>query len=181
MKKFLTLMLLLALMAAPCFAQEIVETPEGWVYLGYAPGGVSFLVPDDLESQPLSDKQQEAGVIVVSSNMDCTLTLRCFPPEFLTWEDLLAMVQQEPNVEVTLRGEAENILCYRNTVPTANVELYGIALTGLDGNLYKLSIFTGVDGDFSEDAPVWDIAEFIAQNSSQVDFSQWPLPDASES
>ena len=67
------------------------------------------------------------------------------------------------------------ILTYRNTAPGPSSELYGIAMTGLDGKLYKISIFTGADEAFGEDAPVWEIAERIAASARHQDFSEWGL------
>ena len=69
--------------------------------------------------------------------------------------------------------EEAEVFTYRNPVPSAYAELYGIALTGLDGRLYKISIFTGDSGRFDGDAPVWKIAGVIARTVRIQDFSEW--------
>ena len=77
-------------------------------------------------------------------------------------------------------GDSE-ILTYRNTQPSASNELYGIAMTGLDGLFYKISIFTGTDEAYGEDAPVWQIAETVGQTARRQDFSDWDIEGAPQS
>ena len=45
------------------------------------------------------------------------------------------------------------------------------------GRPFKISIFTGMDEDCSAEAPVWDIAEQIADSVEIVDYSGWPVGD----
>ena len=177
MKKMLYLLLILCLLSSPCLAESIEETPEGWLYLGYTHGGITFLVPDNMETLELTPQEEAAGIILVGYNEDFTLQLRCFTPEALTWDAFQEIILDEPSANVEWLGEEKNILCYTNTVPNANSELVGIALNGLDGSMYKISIFTGFSEDYSADAPVWEIARTIATSTSQMDFSQWPLQE----
>jgi hypothetical protein len=64
--------------------------------------------------------------------------------------------------------------------PNKDSELYGIALTGLDDLFYKISLFTGENGAFDEDAKVWKIAEVLASTVRQRDFSEWKLENSPE-
>ncbi len=115
--------------------------------------------------------------------MDFTIQMRVFQPEELSYDDFKAIIEQESTAEVSTRTDNDSeILLYRNTRPNAYSELYGIAITGLDGLLYKISIFTGVDEVFGADAPVWAISETVAQTVRHQDFSEWGIgdePDAS--
>ena len=89
------------------------------------------------------------------------------------------MIEQERTAEISTRMDGDSeILLYRNTKPSASSELYGIALTGLDGLFYKISIFTGADEAFGDDAPVWSIAEAIGQTVMHQDFSEWGVEGA---
>jgi hypothetical protein len=177
MKKALYLLLILCMLLSPCLAENMEETPEGWIYMGYTYGGITFLVPDDMETLELTLQEQEAGIILVGYTEDFTLQLRCITPETFTWNDLQDMLLNEPTAEVALIGEEKNVLYYINTAPTADSELVGIALNGLDGNMYKISIFTGFYEDYRSDAPVWEIAQTIAASTRQMDFSQWSVPE----
>lgn len=48
-------------------------------------------------------------------------------------------------------------------------------MTGLDGLFYKISIFTGTDEAYGEDASVWKIAETVGQTARHQDFSDWNI------
>ena len=165
----------------PASTDDVLLDAEGWSYVGSVDGGVTYPVPSDCNWYELFDTEREAGILSLLGNADCKIQLRAFQPEQLTFEDFRATIAAEPTAEITLREEEEGvILCYRNTAPTADGELYSVALTGLDGLLYKISVFTGDSEDFSPEAPVWQIAETIARYVRWQDFSQWPIPGKQE-
>ena len=180
MKKLLVLTLILGLLVFSCAAENADFPPEDWFFIGYTYGGVTFPVPRDTQFYELTPQEQAMGIIVLCFNDDYMLQLRGFAPEALTWESYREKVLAEETALVSYLDEKESILCVQNTAPDANTELVGIALNGLDGNLYKVSIFTGADEDFSPDAAVWEIAQTVAAYTSQMDFSTWPLQDAAE-
>ena len=130
-----------------------ISDVEDWYYFGYTYGGVTFVVPTDSYSYPLDDAQKEAGIILVTGNADYTLQLRSFEPEVMTYKDLKQQMKKEITAEVhTEEREGKEVLFYRNKYPTEVSELYGIGLEGLDGKLYKISIFTGEKEEYKKDA-----------------------------
>lgn len=183
MKRF-TLVLIAALLMLwlPCALAED-QAPlldeEGWAYIGYIDGGITFAVPRDYMSMDLSTSDIAQGYVLMGGNADFTMQLRVFPADEMRYDDFKALILQESTAEASTRmDEDSEILVYRNTRPSANSELYGIALTGLDGLLYKISIFTGADDAFGSEAPVWEIAETLGQSVCHQDFSEWGVPDA---
>ena len=186
MKKQLIIILCAALlmMCAACAHTE--EQPplladDGWSYIGYTYGGVTFAVPRDYMSAGISAADAARGYIIMGGNRDFSIQLRVFQPYQLTYDEFKAMIGQVGTAETHTRMDGSmEILTYRNTAPNAYSELYGIAMTGLDGLFYKISIFTGDDGAYSPDAPVWEIAEVIAQSACHRDFSEWGITDATD-
>lgn len=178
LKKLLTIIVILVLTALPCFADTIATLPEGWMYAGYTHGGITFPVPADVVPYDLSEQELAMGIVLICYNADFMLQLRRFTPSELTWEQYRELMLGAATAEVRYSGDDPSILCVKNTVPSPDSELVGIALNGLDGNLYKISIFTGFDEDCSPDAIVWDIAQIIADYTSQMDFADW-LPEDS--
>lgn len=176
MKKLLALVLLV-LLCAGAMAEGVSPNPEGWSYVGYTHGGITFLVPEDMELWQLTDEEEAAGFVLMGGSDDFTLQLRCFTPDVMPLADFRERILAEPTSEVSFTGENGSILCYRNTRPTSQSELYGIVLEGLDGNMYKISIFTGVDGDCSPGAKVWEIARVIGESAATMDFSDWPIEE----
>lgn len=179
--KRLLLLLLSILLCLPAYAEIDVPSepnPEGWRYMGYMPAGLTFLVPDDTQFFELTQAETAAGILAVGMNEEYTIQLRRFAPEELNMTGFKALLRFTPGAQVEIRdvGGVE-VVCYRNGTPTGVSELYGIALTGTDGYFYKVSIFTGVDEDCSEDAPVWSIAETIADSVTIVDYSGWPTAE----
>ncbi len=192
-KMIIALMLVLAVLTIQvCATAEInldvtfdengfISDPESWYYFGYTYGGVTFAIPTDSYSYPLDDAQKEAGIILVAANEDYTLQLRCFEPEVMTYKDLKKQMKKEITAEVhTEERYGKEVLFYRNKYPTEVSELYGIGLEGLDGKLYKISIFTGEKEEYKKDAVVWKIADIIAKSARNRDFSEWGLPDQPE-
>lgn len=175
MKKMFSIILILCLLGFPCLAENFESLPEDWFFMGYTYGGITFPVPRNISFLELSSQQQAAGVVVICYNDDFMLQLRGFSPSEMTWDKFRQRMLGEPTAEVSLLGENQDILYVRNTAATATSELANIALKGLDGNLYKISIFTGSDEDASPDARAWEIAQTIAAYTSQMDFSEWPL------
>ena len=158
-----------------------ISDVEDWYYFGYTYGGVTFVVPTDSYSYPLDDAQKEAGIILVTGNADYTLQLRSFEPEVMTYKDLKQQMKKEITAEVhTEEREGKEVLFYRNKYPTEVSELYGIGLEGLDGKLYKISIFTGEKEEYKKDAVVWKIADIIAKSARNRDFSQRGISDQAD-
>jgi hypothetical protein len=192
-KIFTAFMLVLAvLMLQVCASAELnldvtfdengfISDVEDWYYFGYTYGGVTFVVPTDSYSYPLDDAQKEAGIILVTGNADYTLQLRSFEPEVMTYKDLKQQMKKEITAEVhTEEREGKEVLFYRNKYPTEVSELYGIGLEGLDGKLYKISIFTGEKEEYKKDAVVWKIADIIAKSARNRDFSEWGISDQAD-
>ncbi len=155
---------------------ETKEENDGWRYAGYIYGGITFAIPGDYMDFGVSDADAARGCIIIGGNEKFTLQLRFFDPAAIDYAYFKAIIQQEPSADWSVRMDGDlEILTYRNTAPGPSSELYGIAMTGLDGKLYKISIFTGADEAFGEDAPVWEIAEKIAKSARHQDFSEWGL------
>lgn len=138
-KHFPALILCLMLLASLTgFSEEWspLLADDGWSYIGYTYGGVTFAVPDDYASYNLTAAQKANGVLIVGGSRDFTLQMRVYEPEVMNYEDFMQLIAAEKTAEVQTRldGETE-ILTYRNTAPGAYSELYGIVLTGLDGRL----------------------------------------------
>lgn len=180
-RKWLTLLLalLVGCGAMGAGAEEgFLTVDQGWKYTGYTPGGVTFAIPLDFESYDTSLFDRMAGILILGGNADFTLQLRQFSPDTMTYAEFAARIQAEPTARWGTRMDGgSEILWYRNTAATANSELFGIALTGLDGMLYKISIFTGDGEDYSPDARVWALAETIAQTVRHQDFAEWSITD----
>ena len=177
-------LLLLVTSAAPAPSQTNLDVrldeglliDDSWHYVGELTGGVTFAVPKDCESSELRPEEKAAGILLLYWGEDFTLQLRVFEPAALTYEQFKQRISGEPTAEVRVRmSGGTEILSYRNTRPNANSELYGIVLTGLDGRLYKISLFTGSSESFAPDAPVWKIAEIVEQTAGIRDFSEWGL------
>jgi len=173
------------ILIALCLSNAIAEdwTPllaeDGWTYIGYTYAGITFAVPKDYYSFELTEDDVEDGFVLIGGNDDFTLQMRVFQSEDVDYDTFKAMIERERTAEISTRMDGDSeILAYRNTRPNAYSELYGIALAGLDGLLYKISIFTGVDEKYGQDAPVWGIAETIAQSTRHQDFSEWGIEDA---
>lgn len=176
--KRLLIILMTLLLCSPVLAETVdlpVQlNPEGWRYMGYTPAGVTFLIPEDTQSYPLSDAERAAGIVFLGANAEYTVQLRRFEPDQMDLAAFQLMLRFTPDAQVEIReAEGGQIIVYRNPDPTGVSELVGIALTGTDGCMYKISIFTGMDEDCSTNAPVWTIAAQIADSVSIVDYSGW--------
>lgn len=181
MKKHVLLLLLL-LLCLPALAENAAvpaqPNPEGWRYMGYTPAGVTFLIPDDTQGFSVSQQARQAGILYQGANEAYTIQLRRYEKDQLDLAAFKAVLRFTPGAQMEVRdADGVEVVCYRNGNPTGVSELFGIALTGTDGCMYKISIFTGVDEDCSADAPVWGIAEIIAGSVSIVDYSAWPLEE----
>ena len=87
-------------------------------------------------------------------------------------------MKQEPTVQWEISEERSTpVLYYRNQAPNATTELVGVVITGTDGCMYKVSVFTGWDENFAEDAPVWEIARVLAKSIRHEDFAFFPGED----
>ena len=177
MKKLIAIILILCLQAFPCFAENIGTLPENWFFIGYSYGGITFPVPGDTQFFELSKKDIESGIILIGFNQDFTLQLRCFTPDEITFDDFKEIMLGVPTAEVSYLDEDETILHVINTHPTASSELVGISMKGSDENMYKISIFTGINEDFNAEAKVWEISDTISAFTSYMDFSDWPLQE----
>ncbi len=155
-----------------------LTSEDGWSYIGYTFGGITFAVPNDYRNYNVSASYASQGYVIMGGTADFTIQMRVFQPDQLVYDEFKAMIGQESTAEISTRMDGDyEILVYRNTRPSANSELCGIVMTGLDGLLYKISIFTGDDGAFDENAPVWAIAETIARSARHQDFSEWGVED----
>lgn len=173
--------ILMMILCLPAAAQEteIPTAPEGWSFIGYVYGGITYAVPEDYQPWELYEEETAAGIIALGGNEECTIQLRQFEEEVLTYEMLVEIMSQEPSAETAVWGEGEEeVFCYRNLNPNESSELVGVALTGTDGLLYKISIFTGTDGAFDEKAKVWEIAQILAATAQRMDFSEWGVETA---
>ena len=177
MKKLLAIVLILCLQSFPCFAENIESLPEDWFFIGYSYGGITFPVPDDTEFYELSEMDKENGFILICFNQNFTLQLRRFSPDEITFDEFKEIMFSESAAEVSYLDETGTILHVKNTHPTATSELVGISMNGSDGNMYKISIFTGMDEDCSPEAKVWEIANTVSAFTSYKDFSDWPLQE----
>ena len=181
MKAWIRGLLFVVLLALPCALAE-TQNPllfsDGWSYVGYTYGGITFAVPNDYEFYQISAADAAQGYVLMVGDADFLLQLRVFQPNQMSYADFKAIIQQEPTAEISARVDGDSeILIYRNTQPSAINELYGVGMTGLDGLFYKISIFTGDDEDFSADAPVWQIAETVGKTAQRRDFSEWGIED----
>ena len=148
-----------------------------WQYYGYTYGGITFAIPGNSYQYDLSQEYKDAGIVSLIGNEDYMLQLRKFAPDVMSYEQFKAYIQAEPTADVrTEERDGKEILIYRNTNANAYGELFGIAMTGTDGNTYKISLFTGESEAYEADAPVWKIAEIIAATTNYRDFSQWGIP-----
>ena len=176
MRRFFTSILILLMLCAPCYAQEPQPAPDGWVYMAYTYGGINFIVPVDTQLWDLSPSDRSMGIIMIGGNADFTIQLRQFSPEDISVDAFKDKLLKEPTAQVDVNEkDGSTIVCYQNTAASANSELFGIMLEGLDGNTYKISIFTGESEAFDSDAKVWEIAQIIADSVGLQDFSQWPI------
>lgn len=175
MRRFLMLLLALLLAVLPAAAEEIEIQPEGYTYCGYMPGGITFLMPKDMVSYELYEEEKQAGILIYAESQNCSIQLRRFEPDEMTMPQFLQLVQQAPNTYWEVSEERGTpVLCYRNLAASDRTELVGVVITGTDGCMYKVSIFTGWDGNFAEDAPVWEIAQVVADSLRHEDFSFFP-------
>ena len=175
MRRFLLILLAMVLIILPAAAEDIEIQPEGYTYCGYMPGGITFLMPENMVSCELYEWEKQAGILVYAESQECSIQLRRFEPDVMTMPQFLQLVQMEKNIQWDVSLERGTpVLCYRNTAATANTELVGVVITGTDGCMYKVSIFTGWDGNYAEDAPAWEIAEVVSASLRHEDFSFFP-------
>ena len=160
----------------PAFPAEGILTDDTWQYVGYITGGVTFAVPKESCQADLTEKDKSSGILMLLWNDDYTLQLKVFEPEVMTYDRFRERVCSEPSARVSVRtSEGVEILSYRNTIPASYSELFGIVMTGLDGRMYKISVFTGDSESFGDDASVWKIAEIIEKTTRIQDFSEWGI------
>ena len=175
MRRYLMLLMALLIAFLPAAAEEIEIQPEGYTYCGYMPGGITFLMPENMVSYALYEAEKQAGILIYAESRNCSIQLRRFEPDQMTMPQFLQMVQQAPNTYWEVSEERGTpVLCYRNLAATASTELLGVVITGTDGCMYKVSIFSGWDENVAEDAPVWEIAQVVADSLRHEDFSFFP-------
>ena len=176
----LTALLLLTFLPfiAVCETNLNVTTDENgflnddtWQYAGYIYGGITFAIPKDSYQLEISQEYKDAGIVLLIGNEDYMLQLRQFSPEVIAYEQFKAAIQAEPSADVrTEERDGKEIIIYRNTNPNGYGELFGIVMTGADGNTYKISLFTGESEAYGAEAPVWKIADIIAKTTKYMDF-----------
>ena len=174
----LSLVMAFSAVADTNLSPEIYEggiiTDESWTYYGYTYGGIGFAVPAECYMYDLTAAEMNAGVILLLGNDDFMLQLRGFEPEQQTYEQFKQKVLETPSAETNIRDiNGTEVLTYKNTRATASSELYGIVMTGIDGKMYKVSIFTGDNERFDAEAPVWKIAEIVGATCNVMDYSSF--------
>ena len=182
---FLILAVLLALPAKPAAAfastgigagadDEILLSSDGWSYVGHLHSGITFAIPSDSYQGELNESDMRQGMCLHLWNDDYTLVLKCFGHGTEDYEAFKKTILADKTADTAVRDrEGTEIFIYRNTTPAAVTELYGIALIGLDGELYKISVFTGDSEKYGPEDPVWEIADTIGKTVRLQDFSEW--------
>mgnify|MGYP006999443435 CR=1 FL=1 len=127
--------MLVLFMLCPLYAIAESDAPllaeDGWSYIGYSYGGITFAVPADFVNYDLSASDTANGYILIGGNDEFVLQMRVFQADELTYDEFKAMVEKTPSAESSVRVDGDSeILTYRNTQPSASNELYGIAMTG---------------------------------------------------
>ena len=149
---------------------------ETWQYYGYTYGGITFAIPANSYQLEVCQEYEEAGIVSLIGNEDYMLQVRKFPPEVMTYDQFKTYIQSEPSADIRIdERDGKEILIYRNTKPNVHGELFGITMTGMDGTTYKFSLFTGESEACDADAPVWKIAEIIAETTNYRDFAEWGI------
>ena len=153
---------------------EILLSRDGWSYVGHTHSGITFAIPSDSYQGELNESDMRQGMCLHLWNDDYTLVLKCFGHGTEDYEAFKKTILADETAETAVRDrEGADIFIYRNTTPTAVTELYGIALIGLDGELYKISVFTGDSEKYGPEDPVWEIAETVGKTARLQDFSEW--------
>lgn len=187
MKKFLLMALAFCLFCAPVWAENTTEEtasslkPDEYHFANFIEGGINFLVPDDFTTFPLYETEKAAGYLFFGGNEHFTMSMRRYTPEEMTLPEFTLILINDSGTEVTLQeNNGAPVVIYYNLNPQPNLQLCGAALVGLDGMMYKISIFTGDHNDISEEAPVWEISQIILNSVCLVDFSSTPFADIAE-
>jgi len=150
------------------------EIPDGWKNIWNEDSGIIFAVPADVVSWTLSE--EDPGILWRGSNLDITVQLRAYEPDDLTYEDFVAMLGEYEYAVTDVRNiDSTEITVYNNPESAANMQLCGAVLNGTDGRLYKLSVFSGDGDDFSEEAPVWQLADTLMQSVHVRKFFGWNI------
>lgn len=161
--------------------EEGLLLDDDWQYVGYIDGGITFAIPRDSYDAELDEEYRKYGILLLTWNDDYTVQLRVFDPKETTYEQFKQKVISSSTAKTALRTyENTEIFSYRNKYPDADSELFGIAMTGLDGRLYKISVFTGDSGAYHIGAPVWKIADIINKTVRIQDFSEWGIHSEKE-
>ena len=151
MKAWIRGLLFVILLALPCALAE-TQNPllfsDGWSYVGYTYGGITFAVPNDYEFYQISAADAAQGYVLMVGDADFLLQLRVFQPNQMSYADFKAIIQQEPTAEISARVDGDSeILIYRNTQPSAINELYGVGMTvcpvQVGGKTFSVAVVTG--------------------------------------
>lgn len=150
--------------------------PEGWRPVWNKSGGVIFAVPADVFTWGLEPQEVEEGLMWRGSNADITVQLRVYKEDELTYDDFRAMLDEyEYEVSSVRNVSGAEVTIYTNPEPGANMQLCGAVLTGLDGRLYKISVFSGDNDDFSDDAAVWELSGMFMDTIHLRKFFGWDI------
>lgn len=154
--------------------EAAAELPDGWKNIWNEEGGIIFSVPGNVISWTLSD--EDAAILWRGSSQDITVQLRAYEADELTYEEFIAMLGEYEYAVTDVRSiDGTEITVYNNPEPAANMQLSGAVLNGVDGRLYKLSVFSGDSDDFSEDAAVWELADTVMQSVHVRRFFGWNI------
>ena len=72
MRRLLCLLLPLMLLCLPAMADVEIQ-PDGYTYCGYMPGGITFLIPDNMQSAQLYRSEIEAGILMYVESRVCSI------------------------------------------------------------------------------------------------------------
>lgn len=87
---------------------------DGWSYIGYSYGGITFAVPADFVNYDLSASDTASGYILIGGNDEFVLQMRAFQPDELTYDEFKTMVEKTASAESSVRMDGDSeILTYR--------------------------------------------------------------------
>ena len=180
MKKTMSLLLAaLLLFAMPAWAEREYLVDENWTYVGNAEAGITFPVPKDYESVELGEAEKAAGYVLFGGDAYFMAQMQRYTPDVVTYEQFKDVMVNEGGVNgATRMDEDYEVFVFTHPDPVAGQELAGVITEGLDGSVYRLSIFAGPSGA-ADDTQAMQIAQVIGIYLVHMDFSEWEREQAS--
>ena len=149
---------------------------EDWICVGWPEAGISYEVSGDYERFYLPEEYREQGILMLGGGDEYRVQLRSFQPEQKTYDQLREEILAETSARASTHMDGDiEVLVYRNTNASAESELYGAALTGADGLLYKVSVFAGDAHDCRPGSVVWKIARAVVESVRVNDSERFKL------